>query len=85
MPDGPAAPVSSSDGDLALVQPINDQGKLTLRAKQIQAVGFNEPKREVTVFLKRAVPSKKALGQLPTKVADVSVRYRQGASVPIGP
>ena len=85
MPDGPTAPLQATAGELALVQPATDQGKLLLRAKQIQSVGFNEPLKEVVVFTKRVAPSsKKQIATLPAVIDDVQIQYRQGIQNPIG-
>jgi hypothetical protein len=76
---------TSVPAEMALVSPTTDKGKQLLRAKQIQAVAFNEPRREIIVFTRRALPaSKKALKNLPEKVDDVAVVYRQGAQDTVG-
>lgn len=46
MPDRPTAPIVAAAGEMALIQPITDKGKLLLRAKQVQSVAFNEPQGE---------------------------------------
>ncbi len=82
---GPAASAISTQADLTTVTPVTDYGKQLLRARQVQAVGFNEPCREIIVFTRRALPrSKKALQALPGLVGDVRVTYRQGAQDAIG-
>jgi len=81
----PAADTTSTAAEFARIASITDAGKQLLRAKQIQAVAFNEPRREIIVFTRRAMPvSKKALKALPQTVDDVDVRYRQGAQEQIG-
>jgi hypothetical protein len=81
----PAAEVTTQPAEIAAISPIGEEGKQLLRGKQIQAVGFNEPRREVIVFTRRAVPSsKKQLSKLPSAVDDVSVKYRHGAQETVG-
>jgi hypothetical protein len=81
----PAQEPTSTPAEIALVTPITEKGKQVLRAKQVQAVAFNEARKEVVVFTKRALPtSKKALKQLPEKVDDVLTVYRQGAQDTVG-
>ena len=77
--------VTSQPDELAAIAPVNEAGKQLLRAKQIQAVAFNEPQRQIVVFTRRAIPtSKKALNALPQAVDDVAIKYRQGAQEPVG-
>jgi hypothetical protein len=81
----PASDPVSTSAEFAAIAPITDPGKQLLRSKQIQAVAFNEPRREIVVFTRRAMPiSKKALKALPQSVEDVDVKYRQGAQEEIG-
>jgi hypothetical protein len=81
----PAQEPTSQAAEIASISPVTDAGKQLLRAKQIQAVGFNEPERHIVVFTRRAVPTtKKALNALPQAVDDVEVKYRQGAQETIG-
>jgi hypothetical protein len=76
---------TSAAAEIALVMPITDKGKQLLRAKQVQAVAFNEPRREIIVFTRRALPTgKKTLKTLPEKIDDVVVTYRQGAQDTVG-
>jgi hypothetical protein len=85
MPEGPTAPLQATQGEIATIQPITDLGKQVLRSKQIQSVAFNEPRREIIVFTKRAAPtSKKQLAAIPQAVDDVIVTYNQGVQNPIG-
>jgi hypothetical protein len=86
MPEGPFAPVSSSQAELALVQPVTDVGKQLLRAKNIQSLAFSRARSEIVVFTKKVAPqSKNFLEAIPTHVDDIAVKYRQGAQHPIGP
>jgi hypothetical protein len=81
----PATEATSVAADFAAISPVTDKGKQVLRTKQVQAVAFNEPRREIVVFTRRALPtSKKALQNLPDKVDDVAVVYRQGAQDTVG-
>ncbi len=81
----PSAAITTHANELGAVTPVNEAGKQLLRAKQIQAVGFNEAQRHIVVFTRRAVPvSKKALNALPQLVDDVDIKYRQGAQEPVG-
>lgn len=76
---------TSTDEELGFVTPVTEKGKQLLRAKQIQAVAFNEPRREIVVFTRRALPtSKKTLLLLPALLVDVAVVYRQGAQDTVG-
>ena len=76
---------TSQANEIAAITPVNDAGKQLLRAKQIQAVGFNEPQRHIVVFTRKAVPTtKKALNALPQSIDDVEIKYRQGAQETIG-
>jgi len=76
---------TSQATEIAAITPVNDAGKQLLRAKQIQAVAFNEPDRHIVVFTRKAVPtSKKARNALPQMVDDVEVKYRQGAQETVG-
>lgn len=75
----------SNVNEFAAIAPVQDSGKTLLRAKQVQAVGFNEPERQIVVFTRKAVPiSKKAMSALPQTVDDVEITYRQGAQETIG-
>src|SRR5262249_41578250 len=85
MPDGPYSQPNTSLAELALIQPLTDQGKQILRTKQVQAVGFNASGGEVLVFTKRVAPSsKKLLALVPAAIDDVKIVYRQGIQNPIG-
>jgi hypothetical protein len=85
MPDGPASPLSTTPAELALIQPVTDQGKQILRAKQVQAVAFNGSENEILVFTKKVAPtSKKLIGLVPATIDDVAIVYRQGVQNPIG-
>jgi hypothetical protein len=85
MPGGPTAPLQATPAELALVQPVRDRGRLLLRAKQVQSVGFNNEQSEIIVFTKRVAPSsKRQLAELPAAIDDVQIRYRQGVQNPIG-
>lgn len=64
---------------------FNEQAIPVLRSRQIQFVGFNEAKKEITVFTKKALPvSKKVLALLPTAIEDIDIKYRHGSSEVIG-
>jgi hypothetical protein len=81
----PAQESTSGAAELALVTPVTDKGKQLLRTKQVLAVAFNEPRREIIVFTRRALSgSKKALKNVPEKVDDVAVVYRQGVQDTVG-
>lgn len=83
--DGSAAHNLSSPADFALITNVSDSGKMLLRARQIQAVSFNDAANEIIVFTKRAAPStKKQIAALPKAIDDVSIKYRQGLQNPIG-
>lgn len=85
MPDGQFAPTISTLGELAMVSNVTETGKLLLRARQIQAVGFNGLTDEIVIFTKRAAPTtKKQIAALPKAVDDIAIRYRQGSQNPIG-
>jgi hypothetical protein len=85
MPDGPAATSSSTPAELALVQPVTEQGRQVLRSKQVVSVVFAETRDEIIVFTKRAAPaSKKLVAALPAKIDNVVISYRQGAETLIG-
>lgn len=85
MPDGPVAPITSTNVEFAQIAPVTEAGKQFLRAKQVQGVAFNEPRHEIVVFTKRVAPSsKKQLQALPSAIADVQIVYRQGVQNPIG-
>jgi hypothetical protein len=79
-----AAQSISTSAEMNLVQPVTEQGRGILRAKQILSIAFNEQQAEISVFLKRVAPSKKQLGILPDAVDNITIRYRQGALAPIG-
>ncbi len=85
LPDGPVAPVTATPEEIATIKPVTELGKQILRAKQIQAIGFNGPRSEIVVFTKRVAPtSKKQAAAVPEMVDDVPIKYRQGAQNPIG-
>jgi hypothetical protein len=84
--DGPSRQITSTAAELALVQPVIEAGKATLRSKQLQSIGYNAASNEVIAFLRRAVPaSKKVKAVLPSTVDDVPIKYRQGAQNVIAP
>jgi hypothetical protein len=85
MPDGPAAAITSTPDEFALVQPVSDRGKQILRSKLVEAIAFADEPKEIVVFTKRAAPaSKRMLADLPTKIDDISIKYRQGTPAIIG-
>src|SRR5271154_7153327 len=85
MPDGPGAPVADELAGIDQIRPVTEQGKLILRARQVQSIGFNEATHEIVVFTKKAAPStKKLLASIPASVDDVAITYRQGVQTPIG-
>ena len=82
---GSSAHNLSSDPELRLITNVSDVGKMLLRARQIQAVSFNDAAKEIIVFTKRAAPStKKQIAALPKAIDDVFIKYRQGLQNPIG-
>jgi hypothetical protein len=77
--------VTSTSAERALIKPLTEPGKLFLRTKQIERVLFNEPEKRIEVLLRRTPPTrKKVLQQLPSKVDDVEIVYRQGLISVIG-
>ncbi len=85
IPDGQAAPLASTSADCAFIKNITDAGKLLLRARQIQSIGFNAEAGEITVFTKKTAPTtKKQVASLPTMVDDIEIKYRQGVQNSIG-
>lgn len=57
MPDGPIAPVTATSAELATVNPITEQGKQLLRAKQIRGIAFSNARSEIIVFTKLRAPT----------------------------
>jgi hypothetical protein len=85
MPEGPAAPPSSTPAELALIQPITEKGRQILRSKHVTSIVFAQTRDEIIVFTKRAAPtSKKLVDALPASIDNVAIKYRQGAETPIG-
>jgi hypothetical protein len=85
LSEGPKTQVRSTQAETAAVQPVSEPGKQALRSKQIQAIGFDESRNEVIVFLRRAAPrSKKALTLLPSRIDDVKISDRQGSPDTVG-
>ena len=78
------APTEISAEDLALLEPITDAGKDVLRSKGVQLLLINEVDSKITVFLKRARPSKKQLALLPQTAGESSITYLQGVAKEIG-
>ncbi|WP_313250188.1 hypothetical protein [Stenotrophomonas indicatrix] len=68
-----------SAAEVALITGITPQGRDTLRAKQIQAVGVNEADEVVIAyFVRSAKISQKALALLPSAVDGYPITYAQG-------
>ena len=85
LPDGPVAPVVSTEQEFAKIQPVSDAGKQLLRSKQLRAVAFSGGRQEIIVFTKLSAPTRaKQLAAIPNKVDDVQITYRQGVQNPIG-
>lgn len=57
----------------------------TLRSKHVRQVGINLPERRITVFLSKALPAAKVLGDFPKKVDGFNLRFQQGDSENVNP
>lgn len=66
------------------ISPISDAAKDILRTKGVEMLLINEADKQITVFLKRARPTKKQLGLLPKTCGESSIDYRQGVTKAIG-
>jgi hypothetical protein len=77
MPDRPAAPITATAAELAMVNPVNEQGKQILRSKQIRGLAFSNARSEIIVFTKLKAPTtNRQLQLLPHVVDDVQIKYR---------
>jgi hypothetical protein len=71
------------EGALAMVdqlEPLTDAGKDILRSKGVHLLLVNNVDQQITVFLKRARPSKRQLAALPKVSGGSTIEYRQGVA-----
>jgi hypothetical protein len=66
------------------ITPISDAAKDVLRTKGVEMLLINDVDKQITVFLKRARPTKKQLSLLPKTCGESSIDYRQGVAKAIG-
>lgn len=78
-----ALPLTATAEELALIA-ATDAAKQTLRAKQVQLVGFNPAAAQVIVFMRLQPPAPKVVNRLPQAVGPFAIKYRQGVPNPIG-
>jgi hypothetical protein len=83
--DEASGTVISTDAEFALIENVTEKGVQILRQKRVRAVGFNESRRCIVVFTKKAAPgTKRQLAALPDKVNGIDIEYHQGVPQTIG-
>lgn len=70
--------------EVAALDQISDEGRRILRQRQVTQIGFDASANKVIVYLRRSVPGKKLLANLPAAVNGFELEYSQGVDQPIG-